>query len=49
VTLAKAAEDAGVSVREMMEYLRQKKAPVEYDPEDFEQDLKGIFARLVEI
>ncbi len=48
VTLAKAAEDAGVSVREMMEYLRQKKVPVQYDREDFAQDLKGIYARLGE-
>lgn len=46
VTLARAAEEAGVSVREMMEYLRQKKVSVQYDLEDFEQDLKGIYARL---
>lgn len=48
VTLARAAEDAGVSVREMMEHLRQKKVPVQYDLEEFEQDLKGIYARLGE-
>ena len=48
VTLAKAAEEAGVSVREMMEYVRQKKVPMQYDLEDFEQDLKGIYARLGE-
>jgi len=46
VTLARAAEEAGVSVREMMEHLRQKKVPTQYDLEDFEQDLKGIYARL---
>lgn len=45
VTLARAAEDAGVSVREMMEYLRQKKIPMQYDLEDFEKDLRGIYAR----
>ncbi len=46
VTLARAAEEAGVSVREMMEYLRQKKVPMQHDLEDFEEDLKGIYARL---
>jgi predicted HTH domain antitoxin len=48
VTLAKAAEEAGVSVREMMKYLRQKKVPMQYDLEEFELDLKGIYARLGE-
>lgn len=47
VTLARAAEQAGVSVREMMEYFRQKKVPMQYDLDDFEQDLKGIYARLM--
>jgi predicted HTH domain antitoxin len=46
VTLGRAAADAGVSVREMMEYLRQKKVPGQYDLEDFEQDLKGTYARM---
>ena len=46
VTLGMAAEKDGVSVREMMEYLRQKKVPMQYDLEDFEEDLKGIYARL---
>jgi predicted HTH domain antitoxin len=48
VTLARAAEDAGVSVREMMEYFRQKKVPMQYDAEDFERDLKGIYERQAE-
>ena len=48
VTLARAAEEAGVSVREMMEYLRQKRVPAQYDLEDFEQDMKGIYSRLAE-
>ena len=43
VTLARAAEEAGVSLREMMEYLRQKRVPMQYDLDDFEQDLKGIY------
>lgn len=46
VTLARAAEEAGVSVREMMEYFRQRKVPMQYDLEDFEHDLKGIYERL---
>jgi len=46
ITLARAAQEAGVSVREMMEYLRQKKVPTQYDLEDLERDLKGIYARL---
>ncbi len=46
ISLAKAAGDADVSVREMMEYLRQKKIAMQYDLEDFERDLKGIYARL---
>ncbi|MDO8674388.1 MAG: UPF0175 family protein [Dehalococcoidia bacterium] len=45
ITVAKAADEAVLSVREMMEYLRQKKVPMQYDLEDFEQDLKGIYAR----
>ncbi len=45
-TLAKAAEDAGVSVREMMDYIRQKKIPMQYDMEDFEHDLRVIYKRI---
>jgi predicted HTH domain antitoxin len=44
-TMAKAAEEAGVSVREMMDYLRQRKIPMQYDVEDFEHDLKVIYGR----
>ncbi len=46
VTLWRAAEEAGVPVREMMEYFRQKRVPMQYDMEDFERDLRGIYARL---
>lgn len=45
ITMEKAAEEAGLSLREMMEYLRQKKIAVQYDLEDFERDLKGIYQR----
>lgn len=41
----KAAEEASVSVREMMGYLRERKVPMQYDIEDFEKDLKGIAQR----
>ncbi len=38
--------DAGVSVREMMEYLKQKKIPAQYDTEDLEQDMKRFYQRM---
>ncbi len=41
-TLGKAAEDAGISVREMMDYLRQKKIPMQYDLDDFQEDLQFV-------
>lgn len=47
VTLAKAAEEAGISVREMMLCLRQRKIAIQYEIDDFEADLKGIHERLV--
>ena len=46
VTLGRAAEEAGVSAREMMDYLRQKKVAMQYDAEDFESDLKAIYGRM---
>ncbi len=46
ITLARAAEEAGASLREMIEYLRQQKIPLQYDMEDFERDLKGIYDRM---
>jgi len=46
ITLARAAEEAEVSVREMMDYLRQKKVSMQYDAEDFESDLKAIYGRM---
>ena len=39
---ARAAREAGVSIWEMMTYLRQKKIPAQYDMEDFEHDLRVI-------
>lgn len=46
VTLARAARDAGVSLWEMMDYVRNRKVPAQYDIEDFQRDFKSIYARL---
>ena len=45
LTLARAARDAGVSLWEMMDYARQRKIRGQYDLEDFQQDLKLVYAR----
>ena len=42
VGVARAAREAGVSVWEMMAYLRQKKIAAQYDMADFEHDLRVI-------
>jgi len=46
VTLERAAMDAGVSVREMMEYLKQRKIPMQYDMEDLEEDMRYFYKRI---
>lgn len=46
ITLEGAAMDAGVSVREMMEYLKQRKIPSQYDIEDLEEDMKNFYKRM---
>ena len=46
ITLERAANDAGVSVREMMDYLKHKKIPAQYDVEDLEQDMKRFYQRM---
>jgi len=46
ITLERAAMDAGVSVREMMEYLKQRKIPAQYDVEDLEEDMKNFYRRM---
>ena len=45
LTLARAARDAGVSLWEMMDYVRSRKISAQYDLGDFEQDLKSVYAR----
>ncbi len=46
ITLERAAMEAGISVREMMEYLKQRKIPAQYDLEDLEQDMKRFYGRM---
>lgn len=41
-TLSKAAEIAEISVWEMINVLAEKKIPLQYDVEDFEEDLKAL-------
>ena len=43
VTLGRAAEEAGISVREMMVYLRERKIPSQYSLEDLEHDMKAYY------
>ena len=45
MTLAKAAEEAGVTIWEMMACLRQKKIPAQYDLDDLKHDIDGILSR----
>ena len=47
ITLERAAVEAGISVREMMEYLKQKKIPAQYNLEDLEEDMKNYYRRIV--
>jgi predicted HTH domain antitoxin len=46
VTLERAAMEAGVSVREMMDYLKEKKVPAQYSLEDLKADLKRLYRKL---
>ena len=46
LSLARAARDAGVSVWEMQSHVREHKIAAKYDHEEFERDLKTIYARL---
>lgn len=39
LTLARAAQEAGISLWEMMEYIRLRKIGVQYDMDDFRRDL----------
>ena len=46
LTLERAAMDSGVSVREMMEYLKTRKIPMQYDVDDLEEDMKNFYKRI---
>ena len=46
LSASKAAAEAGVSVWEMLAYLKQNKVPSQYDAEEWEQDLKAVTARV---
>ncbi|KPV63100.1 MAG: hypothetical protein AOA65_1494 [Candidatus Bathyarchaeota archaeon BA1] len=46
ITLERTAMDAGISVREMMEYLKQRKIPTQYDVEDLQEDMKNFYKRM---
>ncbi len=45
LTLERAAMEADVSVREMMDYLRQKKAPGQYDLSELEEDMVRVYKK----
>jgi len=44
LTLARAAREAGVSLWEMMDYVKTKKIAAQYDLEDLRRDLKTVAA-----
>ena len=46
ITLERAAMDAGVSVREIMDYFKQKKTVSQYDKDDLEEDMKNFYKRI---
>lgn len=46
MTLARAAEEAGVSIWEMIDYARQRKIPAQYSLGDLEHDLKVVRQRV---
>ena len=46
ITLGSAAEEAGVSLWEMTDYVRQRKIPSQYSLEDLDHDYKLILHRI---
>lgn len=42
LTLAKAARESEVSLWEMMDHVKSRKIPAQYDLEDFQRDLKKV-------
>lgn len=45
ITLEKAALDAGVTVREMMNYIQRKKIPGQYELKDLEEDMAHFYKK----
>jgi len=45
LTLARAAREVGVSLWEMMDYVKTKKITAQYELEDFRRDLKSVGER----
>jgi predicted HTH domain antitoxin len=45
LTLERAAAEAGVSVREMMEYVMQRKVPGQYDLRELEEDIARLYRK----
>ncbi len=45
MTLARAAREAGVSLWEMMDYVREKKIASQYDVEELQKDLATVLRR----
>ena len=45
MTLARAAVEAGVSLWEMMDYVRQRKIAAQYDLEEFRKDVEAVLGR----
>lgn len=43
IGLERAAADAGISVREMMDYIREHKISAQYDLEDLERDMNAFY------
>jgi len=46
LTLERAAREADVSVREMMEYLMQKRIPGQYDFRELEEDMARLYKKV---
>lgn len=42
VSLARAAREAGVSIWEMLDYVRQRKIAAQYDLDDFRKDVRTL-------
>jgi len=46
VTLERAAHEAEVSVREMMEYVRERRIPGQYEVKDLEEDMARFYRKV---